>query len=414
MQRLFDSVTDRLRTFLYQRQSMALILRSGDGETPAILKMLETLEEECAFALFWQFPEPFFNTSDYVSVILESFKSKFDMVRMLQQKEKMEVWPELPTAISDEAQMPEERLRVLMVFARCLVPTLNGGLLVWVMFPSEIADPIAYAKLMRDLVRHEWPIPWCHHMRIIIRNDPTIAIQRSLSEAPRIEFFEPDLSTSAVNKALEEDVNDENLPLEERLQSLLLTAGTDQSHARNDLALEKYRLLFDYYSNAGNLAMTAVAMNGMGEVYRNQDNRTEAGACFEAALVAATDGAETSTPILLNVFLNLGNLRLEERRWAEAEDYYDCAQKMATILRFAEIKIMILEQLGLAQSMQSKRSEAFLSWKAGAIISKRLEKPELLEKHLSRLQEHFLASGDPRGMNELTSQLAQIERVSEN
>jgi len=251
-------------------------------------------------------------------------------------------------------------------------------------------------------------------MRIIIRNDPTIAIQRSLSEAPRIEFFEPDLSTSAVNKALEEDVNDENLPLEERLQSLLLTAGTDQSHARNDLALEKYRLLFDYYSNAGNLAMTAVAMNGMGEVYRNQDNRTEAGACFEAALVAATDGAETSTPILLNVFLNLGNLRLEERRWAEAEGYYDCAQKMATILRFAEIKIMILEQLGLAQSMQSKRSEAFLSWKAGAIISKRLEKPELLEKHLSRLQEHFLASGDPRGMNELTSQLAQIERVSEN
>ena len=415
MQKLFDRVTDRLRAFLYQRQYLALIVRSMDGEMPAIMKILETLEEESEFALFWQFPEAFVNADEYVQLVVESFQSKFELVRLLQQQQSMDVWPELPAEVLDGARRPVDRLQNLMIFARSLVPSLNGGLLVWVLFPSEVIDSASYTQFVRQLIQHQWPNPWCHHMRIIIRRDPTGTIDdRALYDGVGADWFEPDLSVSAINKALEEDVDDESLPLEERLQSLLLTAGNDQAHGRLDLAREKYQLLFDFYSGEGNLPMSAVALNGMGEVQRQSGNRGDAGASFEAALVAAAQGAEQSMPILLNIFLNLGNLRMEETRWADAESYYECAQRLATVLRYADTKIMILEQLGLAQSKQNKQSDALHTWQAGAILSKRLNKQDLYEKHLSFLRQHFVASGDPNGMRTMMTQLSQFERAAEN
>jgi tetratricopeptide (TPR) repeat protein len=230
-------------------------------------------------------------------------------------------------------------------------------------------------------------------------------LAESLSKSPRIATCAPDLGSDALERALAEDVDDGRLPLDERLQSLLLTAGMDQSHRRLPLALEKYQLLFQHYSNTGNLALAAVALNGMGEVHRDQGNEGEAGACFEAAVVAASDGPQPATPILLNVFLNLGNLRMQQQRWSEAEAYYDCSQKLATVLRYVDIKLMVLEQLGLAQSNQGKVPEALTTWKAGAVVSRKLGRAELEGKHRERLRAHFASVGDAAGMRQFEQEL---------
>jgi tetratricopeptide (TPR) repeat protein len=294
-----------------------------------------------------------------------------------------------------------------LVFARSLIPSLQGSLLVWVMYPGDMADPAAYAGLMREVLQHEWPFPWCHHIRFVLRdNGAQPALEPGLSGIPRVAWLAPDLSTGAMERAFEEDINDESLPLEERVQSLLLTAGMDQSHQRYATALEKYHLLFQHYSTGGDLAMAAVALNGMGEVYRDQHDETGAGACFEAALVAASDGPHPSTPILLNVCLNLGNLRMQQERWQEAEGYFDCAQKLATVLRYADVKVMILEQLGLAQSRQQKLDASRATWKAGAVVARQINRTDWETIHLQRLREQFAATGDARGLHDVEQQLA--------
>src|SRR5205085_8885684 len=102
--------------------------------------------------------------------------------------------------------------------------------------------------------------------RILLRDDPADPVLfKALATSPRIAWYEPDLSPPALTKALEQEVDDESLPLDDRLQSLLLTAGADYSHKRYAQALEKYRLLFDYHAAEGNHALTAVALNGTGE-----------------------------------------------------------------------------------------------------------------------------------------------------
>ncbi len=283
--------------------------------------------------------------------------------------------------------------------------------MVWVLYPGEIKNGPAYGQFIAEVLRHEFPFPWCHHIRIIVREEPTQpALDKMLGKAPRIAWYEPDLSTAALEKATAEEVDDECLPLNERLQALLVTAATDYSHRRYDLALAKYQLLFKHYSATGNLILTAVALNGMGEVYREQGDKQQAGACFEAAVVPASEGSPPPAPVLFNITLNLGNLRMEEKRWAEAEGYYDCAQQLATLLS-GEVKIMVLEQFGVARYQQKDIPGALEAWKAGVIVAGKINKPELGENQLRRLRDHFAKIGDKAGLRDLERELAAAQKA---
>jgi tetratricopeptide (TPR) repeat protein len=415
MRKVFERVTERLRAFLAQRDDLALVVRCTAADGMAILQLLQTLEEESTSEMFWMFPEAFTTPAAYTSAVVAAFASKHGLVRLLQEKEGTSPWPTLPASVQDENLPPEQRLRELMVFARSLLPVPEGALLVWVMFPGEVGDRPAYARLMREVLRHEFPFPWCHHMRVLLRDDPADPVlHRNLREAPRIAWYEPDLSPRAMEKAMDEEVENESLPLGDRLQALLLTAGLDYSHQRYALALEKYQLIFQYHAHAGNNLLTAVALNGMGETHRATGNKAEASACFEAAMVPATDGPSPSVPLMMNVALNLGSLRMEEKRWAEAEGYYDSVQKLATVQRETEVKIQALEQLGLAQYQQGKVPAALETWNAGATLADKLEQPALRKSILERLRDHYARSRDQVKQREVEQQLAALARPATN
>ena len=91
-------------------------------------------------------------------------------------------------------------------------------------------------------------------------------------------------------------------------QALLVTSATDYSHRRYDLALAKYQLLFKHYSATGNLILTAVALNGMGEAYREQGDKQQAGGRFEAAVVPASEDCRRPLRCFSYITLNLGKL----------------------------------------------------------------------------------------------------------
>jgi tetratricopeptide (TPR) repeat protein len=169
----------------------------------------------------------------------------------------------------------------------------------------------------------------------------------------------------------------------------MVLAGMDYSYKRYAGALDKYHLLFRYHAGIGNPPMAAVALNGIGEVYWKWGNSREASRYFETALIPASAGDHPPIPILLNVTLNLANLRLEHRKWDEAEGYYDAAQNLAVLARNGPVKIRSLENKGYSQLMQGKHREAIETWEQGLTIAENLREEALRRSLLNRLAQAY-------------------------
>jgi hypothetical protein len=407
MRKVFDQLQARLQAFIAQRDDLALVVRCATSANALILKVLEGLQESSSSEIFWVFPEEFSTAITYVSAVVQSFAAQHELIRLSLEKEGMKPWPLLPANVRNEKLQAARRLRELMVFARSLLPAPEGFLVAFVFLPPTVSDPAAYGELMADVLRHEFPFSWCHHIRAILRDDPADpALARVLGEAPRMVWYAPDLSPAALEKALEEEAGDEALPLEQRLQALHVTAGTDFAHKRYPEAMGKYQLLFEYYARTGNHALTALVWNGMGEVHLAEGRPVEAAACFEGALIPASEGNPPPLPVLLNVVLNLANLRLAERRWSEAEAYFDQVQKLASIHRNPALKVLALEDLGVAQYEQGKVSEALKAWQAGSIVAENQELAEQRQALLRRLQTHYARAQNREKLREVEGRLA--------
>jgi tetratricopeptide (TPR) repeat protein len=284
-------------------------------------------------------------------------------------------------------------------------------LVVWGMFPLEIADPASYAGLMSQVVQHAFPFPWCHHIRVILRDDTERpALRTVLGQQPRIAWYEPDTSLQAMERSLEEEAGDEDLPLEQRMQAVLVTAGMDCGNRRFDQAMDKYQLLFKYYANQKNLALTALTLNSIGEVQLAQGKTAEAADSFLAALLPASEGTSPPLPVLTTVVLNLSRLRSSEKNWAEAEGYCTELHRLAVIQRNSPLKVYAIEQLGEAQHEQGKVGAALESWTAGATVAEKLELPEQRRSILQRMRSAYQRQGDLGKCREIDQVLVGMER----
>ena len=390
MQKLLDGITARLKAFVEQRDDIALVVRCRDEECPVLLKSLEGIDEGAVSEMFWIVSEPFTDPASWVSGAVSAFAVKHGAVRMAMGKEGFAPWPELPEPLLDEARRPSVRLRELMEFSRELRPDPEGMLTVWCFVPLEIADPPGWAALTWELLQHEFPNPWCHHMRVYVRGTPAEPhLQAALGSIPRIAWYDPDLSQEAMQRALEEEASDRTLPLELRLQNLFMSAGVDHGHQRFGDALAKYGVLLKFYTGTRNAGMTAMVLNAIGETHARTGNPDAAIHCFEQALVPAASMSPLPVPIMLNVTLNLANQHMAFEHWAEAEAYYDSAQKLAMAGRDADTRLRAIENLGVCLYAQGKVDDAVAKWHAGAAVADELRILEPRRTMLLRLAGHY-------------------------
>lgn len=409
MRKLLNEIGAHLTAFLKQRDDVALILNSPAGDSVPMLKILEGLEEASSSDLHWRHTDAFTDARAYVSGIVAGFATKHELVRLSMVKEQMTPWPPIPPQILSDDAPPAQRLRALGAFSRELLPIPNGGNNVWIFYPLEVADYGAFARLMEELIRHDFPFPWCHHLRFIVRADPgQLEVRAALGASPRIRWYQPDLSMNAINQSLEADIADESLPLYERIAPVPIMAGNDFAWGRYPEAIQKYELLLRYYAPINNYPMAAVALNGMGESYEKMGDLERANESYEAALIPASHGDHPPVAIFLNVVTNLGNLRAHQAQWADAEAYYDMAQQLATAARNASAKISALENRGLCQQQQGKIEEALGSWNDGAVIAAQLEDAESCRALLSHIEKHYTAAGEDSKAVELREQLAAL------
>jgi tetratricopeptide (TPR) repeat protein len=415
MRKLFDKITDRLRSFIQQRDYVSLAVRCRASDGIAILKILEGLDEASTSEMYWTYAGDFLEARAYVSEVVKDFATKHEGVRLALEHEKMKPWPPIPAQILDESIAPAQRLRELMIFSRSLLPQLEGGLVVWVLFPLRTADPAGYANLIRELLEHRHPFPWFHHMRIILTEDTSYpALSAALQGVPRIDYYAPDLSDEAMENALEEEAADTELPLTDRVQAMFLSAQRDYAFGHFDEALKKHEVVLRYHAAIGNGPMAALVLNSVGEIHQRAGRPDQASRCFEAALEPACAGQHPPTPVLLNVLLNLANLRLAQNRFAEAEIYYDATEKLATVLRNPPAKIQSIENLGYCQYVQGKVNEALQNWKLGANIAGQLEQQDLQKGLLARLRHHYAGTNQAVELRAIDMQLAALKPISVN
>lgn len=411
MRRVFDDLKERLAAFLDQRDAAALVLSAPDDEALLVAKCLEEVDDTRASELFWVHTEPFEEPESYVSAVADAFVAKHAGVSLRLEEKGEAPWPPLPAEILDEELHPADRLRAIMTFSRELLPDPEGGRCVWGLWPLVIEHRRGWAWLMGHLLRHELPSPWCRRLRIVVRTCPDdAAMDEALVGVPRVLRDEARLSQDDMQKALDQEAADDDLPLPRRLLSLLLSAHVDYSHGRPEEALRKYRVLLDYHVGTRNPAMTALVLNGIGEVHRKMGNAAGARRCFEAAVEPAASAEHPPVPVLLSVTLNLANLRMEEERWSEAAGYYDSAQKLATLQRDAPTKLSALENLGVCRYVIDEIETAEETWRAGATVAQELQMYSQQRRFLHRLRWHYDRVSDDEARDAVAEELEALRR----
>jgi tetratricopeptide (TPR) repeat protein len=214
-----------------------------------------------------------------------------------------------------------------------------------------------------------------------------------LTRAPRVRFAEADFSAAAIEAAIREDVGDESLPDEARMQALVTEASLDYAHGRSSDAIAKYQHALGHYQHTENLTMQAMVMHGLGDVCRRADMIDQALHWYECAAVPAS---QCAAPVVLAVVTrSLGQLSFALKRYADAEGYFDGLDTLAGRLLDPENKAYALEWKGESQHVQGHTRQAIETWETGCTLCRNVGMPEPLRTLLARLQRAYRSAGMP-------------------
>jgi hypothetical protein len=412
MLKVFDAVKAQIAAFASQRADVALIIESADESMPFLIKTAEEVDEGSSAEFFWIATDNFTDVDSYVAAVIDGFAAKHEVVRLALLQQGKQTWPEIPARLRDPATPPVERLRGLMEFSRELLPDSDGCTAVWCLMPHEIADARWFAWLLASVLHHEFPFPWFHHLRFIMRADAISPDYRAaLADWPRLRWYRPDLSQAAVAESMDDATDDESRPIEERLQLLYMSANADYAHGRIEPALDKLSLLLDHYAKTGNSTMAALTMNTLGEVHRRRGNMEQAGACFEQAFAPLAALESPPVPVILNLCVNLGDLRLAEQNYEAAELYFDSAQQLSTLQRAPLAKLQLMDKLGGCQYSLGKYVEAHATWTAGESVARELELHAQRRIFLVRLRDYYAAARDHARQADAEREIAATDAV---
>ena len=385
MRKLFDDVKNDIAAFTEQRDDLTLVIGCKTEEIAIVLKLIESVEETSPHT-FLDFLDDFIEPSAYVDALVVKLSEQFQKASDARVKEGGAPLPPAPASLRDHRLPPDERLRQLMIHARSAMEDPEA-VLVWVMMPLKVHDPVGWAKLITTTLRHKFPRPWCHHMRVIVRDVEQRPLELSKDALQRERFRPVDFGPHAVEKSLEDTANDESLPLPERMTSLMVLAGIDAAHRRTADAKEKYSLLIKYHHGLGDNTQWALAMLGMGDTEARAGNAKAAKDWYLASLTPATKA--NAFPVILNASLSLGNLYFDSGLWIDAATWYHVAGQLARALLNADTLLDCYEREGLCYQRAGVHKRAWEAWHTGAELAGSIPTRERHKRLLQRLIELY-------------------------
>ena len=88
---------------------------------------------------------------------------------------------------------------------------------------------------------------------------------------------------------------------------------------------------------------------------------------------------------MASIIRNLGDVAFEQKRYGEAEQYFDQLDKLTAATLDAECKARALEWRGLSQEKQEAFDRAVESWQTAAEFCRKIWLPSALERNLGHL-----------------------------
>lgn len=400
MQRLIERLQRQLREFVEQRDDLLLCLRSSDDDTTVALKVLRDLEQASEHDVFLLFGDDFVRGPEFVTALVGHVAEEREYANQCFVEEGRSELPAIPRELLDRRVVPKKRLVALIEYARGLLPPGGGHRLVWAMVPQRIDDRTGWLDLIASLVPRGGVEPWMRGVRVVFREPGGVTEPApDLSRTPRTRLVQVDFSPPALEACAREEVEDESLPVESRMQALLTVASLDYAHGRTLEAIANYQHLLGYYQHTENLVMQAMVLHGLGDVCRRAGMLDDALHWYECATVPA---GECDAPVVLAIVTrSLGQLSYELERYADAEQYFGGLDALSGKLLDAENKAYALEWKGLCRLRLDNVSGAVEAWETAAKLCRNIGMPVPLRSVLGRLDELFQDVG-------MTEQAARV------
>jgi len=384
MRKLLESTRADLTAFIAQERDLLLLAGCGDDDVPILLGLLREIEQNDDDNLYLLFADPFESLERFVELTVERLRAEHCLTDAGLEEGDAPL-PPIPEELLDDSGPPLERLHGAVAFVRELL-CADPGAVVWVMLPQRIDDQAGYDRLLASFVPRAGRAP-AGGLRLILRGGLP-------APAHRTRRYPVDLGPAALEDSLEQEVEDEALPTEQRMQALLQLALLDSAHQRDQGAVAKYNFLLGHYQDTGDTAMQAFVLNGLGEIYRREGKLEQAEQWFECAVPPA---AESGNAIVLRMVVsNLAGVAYAQQRYARAEELYDGVDQLSAQLLDPEGKARALEQRGLSQRGQRAYDRAVESWESAAQLSRAVGMVEPLRANLGHLEQLFGELGQHR------------------
>jgi tetratricopeptide (TPR) repeat protein len=322
-----------------------------------------TLHELAATSpdVFLPFPHAFTSADDYASRVAEgcllAARGHVDDPGLA-----------LPPACADAGRPAAARVRSTLEFARdILLPKKTcPPRLVVLLVPLSVEAEAPALEFARALLGEEAGFPpWFHRMRIFVHAPPRAASETSPRFVRRLTV---DLSLAALSAGVAEEANDPDAPPERRAHALLQVAALAAADGRHDEAISGFREVYSWAEAAGNPLLSALALSGIGDVACARKDSREAVSWYERALVPAS--RTKAALLLLSITQNLARLYFELGRHADAETFYDGAQRLAMAVPDATSHAHALQWRGRLEDLRGAHEAAARSFLAAAQVAR--------------------------------------------
>ena len=352
--RLQKTITD----FMDQRDALWLRVTCSESEAPIVFKVLLDLERKNRGDIFLLFSAPFINSEQYAQEVGRLF---FAECQALDSALAAHHGPPLEKLPERFLGSPGQQLAVLLRAARELLPEDGDQRLIVAFWPLELAAPQAYEQLLDSLL----PLPgdvaadgrsealpwWLRRVRLIGRAAPDpSALHLTSAENPYLRRTESDFSHRALQRCMQEIVDDPRSPKGIRMHTLVMLAALHEVHGDGEAARVKYEQAVAYFQTQPSPMMQTVALIQLGALYQRRQQLSTARDCYEQALAAAATG---TAPICVAIIAkNLGEIAFSQQRYDDATAAYEAWYRLASKLEDRAGATQAQAQLALLQRRQ--------------------------------------------------------------
>ena len=417
MRQVLTKLQADLTWFVEDRDSLVMVLSCTDTEVPYVAKVFDLVTAELdgdLFLLFAHNVEPDDDAHTYLTRIIENVEVQRVGANEMRAAEGLEAWPDLPDACHDTSHAPSRRVIALLHWLRERVPDTEHTIVLG-LIPVRLGNHAAYASAVQGLLPRDEVMPWMAGCRLLFRDDraaPALVPHVERHPSDLVVLYEGlDLSPGALTQSLVEQMEDPDVPEEERVVAMMQLAGLDFSHRRYADSYAKWGAVFEYYRAREVPQMQGLALCGAADVLRATGKLPEAKERYQQGLAYCKEPEHIA--VTLNLLLGVGEACIALEQWEEAEGYLELAEKIAATRKLLYTQCDVMARRGVPLIALGRIDDAYKLWRVCVDVSRVMKYYERCKETLGSLVALLQRRKMPGEVRKHEAELREVEREEE-